>query len=278
MRIPTLMRIARYSLLLAGLAIASCNKTDKTNSVDTTHVVSQAVKVVTIVPASDSAAVYPKVKLQIVSPREGQVIKEVNDSIRVVMMVSGYDLGKRTPGDSAKGIAFSNEGQHVHVIVDDKPYMANYKNGQPFNVGILAPGLHTIRAFPSYSWHESIKSPGAFAARTFYVGEGPKDKKAVAPNDLKKPLLTYSRPKGSYKSGQPILLDFYVTNAKLGAGAYSVAVWIDGKKITTIDAWRPYYIKDLGIGKHTVHLQLLDASGNAVPGSYNSPQQEITVE
>jgi hypothetical protein len=267
------MRIARYSLLFAGLVLASCNKTDKTQATDTTAAtVPATASNVKVVPAADTTN-YPKVKLQIVSPREGQVLSNAKDSVRVVMMVTGYDLGKRTPGDSAKGIAFSTEGQHVHVIVDDKPYMANYKNGQPFNVGVLAPGVHTIRAFPSYSWHESIKSPGAFATRTFFVGS----KQAVVTN-LLGPLLTYSRPKGSYAAGQPILLDFYVSNAALAPDGFKVAVWIDGKQATTIDSWKPYYIEGLEKGKHTVHLQLLDASGNAVPGLYNSPKQDITVE
>ena len=270
------MRIARYSVLLAGLAIAGCTKSERTSAVDSTQT-AQAPSNVTITPVSDSAK-YPTVKLQIVSPREGQVIKDTRDSVRIVMMVSGYDLGKPTSGDSTKGIAYSKEGQHVHVIVDDKPYMANYKNGQPFNVGILAPGIHTIRAFPSYSWHESIKSPGAFATRTFYVGVGPKDTKLAVANNLLGPLLTYSRPKGTYNAGQPILLDFYVSNAKLAPDAFKVAVWVDGKQTTTLTNWQPYYINGLSKGTHKIHVQLLDPAGNAVPGSYNSPQQEITVQ
>jgi hypothetical protein len=273
-----MMKIARYSLLMAGLAVAGCTKSDKTAATDTTESVAVAAPSnVTITPVGDSAH-YPKVKLQIVSPREGQVLTNANDSVRIVMMVTGYRLGKPTSGDSAKGIAYSKEGQHVHVIVDDKPYMANYKNGQPFNVGVLAPGAHTIRAFPSYSWHESIKSPGAFATKTFYVGKGPDDANAAPSNNLQGPLLTYSRPKGTYTTGQPVLLDFYVSNAELSADGYKVAVSVDGKQIETLDTWQPYYLKGLAAGKHTIHLQLLDAKGNPVPGSYNSPEQEIEVK
>src|SRR5204862_1172745 len=116
---------------------------------------------VKIEPATGSPQ-YPDAKLTIVSPREGQVLKNAMDSVMVVMQVSGTKLEVPTGADSTRGIAYSKQGQHVHVIVDDKPYMADYKNGQPFNVGLLAPGMHTIRAFPSYSWHESIKSKNAF--------------------------------------------------------------------------------------------------------------------
>src|ERR1017187_5130879 len=70
---------------------------------------------------------YPDAKLEIVSPKEGQVLKNASDSVRVVMQVSGATLGVPTDADSTLGIAYSKQGQHVHVIVDDKPYMAYYK-------------------------------------------------------------------------------------------------------------------------------------------------------
>jgi hypothetical protein len=268
---------------LVGTSFVGTGCQKKTEQVATTDS-SQVAPVqqnVTMVPATDTSH-YPSVKLTIVSPREGQVIKEATDSVLVVMNVTGAQLGARTPGDSTKGIAFTPQGQHVHVIVDEKPYMANYRNGQPFNVGILTPGLHTIRAFPSFSWHESIKTPGAFATRTFYVGEGPKKGEHAAPpsNNMNGPLLTYSRPKGTYKASesQKILLDFYVTNAKLGPKEYKVQVGVDGTTMPEITKWQPYYLSGLAKGKHTIKLQLVDPQGKPVPGSYNSPSSEITVE
>ena len=231
--------------------------------------------------AADSSPEFPNAKLQIVSPREGQVLKNANDSVAVVMNVTGMELAKPTEGDATRGIAFSKDGAHVHVIIDEKPYMADYKNGQPFMVGVLAPGKHTIRAFPSRSWHESVKTAGAFATRTFYVGEAPKKgMKDSTATDLKGPLLTYSRPKGTYsaKDAEKLLLDFYVSNCKLAADGYHVAVSIDGKDMGTIANWAPRYITGLTSGKHTIALKLLDAKGNVVPGAYNSPSAEITVQ
>src|ERR1700733_7219231 len=152
-----------FSVILAislGALLASCSKKAEETTVDTTQHIQ-----VMAAPHFD----YPDAKLVIVSPREGQILKNATDSVLVVMQVSGETLGVPTGADSTMGIAYSKQGQHVHIIVDDKPYMAYYKNGQPFNVGVLAPGMHTIRAFPSFSWHESIKSPNAFATRTFYV-------------------------------------------------------------------------------------------------------------
>lgn len=264
---------------LVGIAILSatllsCSKQqEQTAAVDTTHPVS-------IVPAP--ARTYPDATLQIVAPRDGEVLK-ANDSVRIVMQVSGTELGVHTDADSTLGIAYSKMGQHVHVIVDDKPYMADYKNGQPFNVGMLAPGMHTIRAFPSFSWHESIKAPHAFATRTFYVGSMPaanaaSDSSSI--NNLNGPLLTYSRPKGAYMGGEDssVLLDFYVSNTTLAPDGYKVKVWIDSTAIPDIVKWQPYFIQGLSKGKHAVKLQLVAPNGSVVPGPYNSPTGEISIE
>ena len=232
---------------------------------------------ITIEPATGSPA-YPDAKLVIVSPREGQVLKNATDSVLVVMQVSGITLGAPTDADSTRGIAYSKQGQHIHIIVDDKPYMAYYKNGQPFNVGLLAPGMHTVRAFPSYSWHESIKAPNAFGARTFFVGSAPEGNVAVK-NNLTAPLLTYSRPKGTYIGSDTakVLLDFYVTNATLAANGYKVKLTIDTTAMPDIVKWQPYFIEGLAQGKHTIKMQLVDSTGHAVPGTYNSLSSEITI-
>jgi len=262
-----------FSIILAFAFIgtlSSCSKKTEETAVDTT----QHIQVIAA-PHFD----YPDAKLVIVSPREGQILKNAADSVLVVMQVSGETLGIPTGSDSTMGIAYSKQGQHVHIIVDDKPYMAYYKDGQPFNVGVLAPGMHTIRAFPSFSWHESIKSPNAFATRTFYVGASAADN-MTPPNDLNGPLLTYSRPKGTYTGGEDakVLLDFFVSNATLAPDGYKVKLWIDTAAMPDITRWQPYYIEGLMNGKHTIKLELVDAKGAVVPGPYNSPSGEITIK
>ncbi|HEX5315033.1 MAG TPA: hypothetical protein VFX22_00160 [Candidatus Kapabacteria bacterium] len=262
---------AVIAVMVLGM-LASCGKRSEqvASNVDTTQRIQ-------VVPAPQMA--YPAAKLKIIAPREGEILKNPKDSVRIVMEVTGTSLGVHTDADSTLGIAYAKQGQHVHVILDDKPYMADFRNAQPFNVGVLTPGIHTIRAFPSFSWHESIKSPGAFATRTFYVGNGPKPN-AIHPNNLEGPLLTYSRPKGTYAAGEgsKVLLDFYVSNATLASDAYKVKLWIDGAPMPDIIKWQPYYIKGLSAGKHTIHLQLVAPNGSVVPGAYNSPSEEITIE
>jgi hypothetical protein len=276
--------VALASILVASSTmLAGCAKKSDQAKTDSTHITTDTAKttaVIAIIPA-DSSMDFPNAKLLIVSPREGQVLTKASDSVGVIMNVTGMELGLPTGNDSARGVAYSKQGSHVHVIIDEKPYMADYKNGQPFMVGMLAAGKHTIRAFPSRSYHESVKSAGAFATRTFYVENGPeKGMKDTMGPDLKAPMLTYSRPKGTYTAAeaQKLLLDFYVSNAKLGPKDYSVDVTVDGKEISKLTKWQAYYITGLGTGKHTIQLALLDKDGKIVAGAFNAPKMEITVQ
>ncbi len=100
--------------------------------------------------------------------------------------------------------------------------------------------------------------------------------------DMKKPLLTYSRPKGDYNGAdaEAIMVDFWLTNAKLsGDGSeYKVRLSVDGKEVKMIENWQPIWLKGWSDGKHEVKLELVDKDGKLVEnGGYNSTTQEITV-
>jgi hypothetical protein len=100
--------------------------------------------------------------------------------------------------------------------------------------------------------------------------------------DRTKPLLTYSRPKGEYKGDDTnaIMIDFWLSNAKLkGAGGdYRVRYSVDGGEAKYIDKWEPIWLTGWTAGKHTIKLELVDASGNPVEnGGYNTTSREITV-
>lgn len=100
--------------------------------------------------------------------------------------------------------------------------------------------------------------------------------------DKTKPLLTYSRPKGEYKGADAdaIMIDFWLSNAKLkgDGGEYRVRYSVDGGEAKYIDKWEPIWLSGWISGKHTVKLELLDASGNAVEnGGYNTTSRDITV-
>ena len=100
--------------------------------------------------------------------------------------------------------------------------------------------------------------------------------------DRTKPLLTYSRPKGEYKGedANTIMIDFWLLNAKLqgDGGQYRVRYSVDGGEPKYIDKWEPIWLTGWTAGKHTVHLELVDGSGNPVEnGGYNSTSRDITL-
>ncbi|HEX8070124.1 MAG TPA: hypothetical protein VF546_09250 [Pyrinomonadaceae bacterium] len=100
--------------------------------------------------------------------------------------------------------------------------------------------------------------------------------------DPKKPLLTYSRPKGEYKGADAdaIMLDFWLSNAKLqgDGGDYRVRYTVDNAAPQYLDKWTPIWLSGWVAGKHTVKLELVDREGNVVDnGGYNATTREITV-
>lgn len=215
---------------------------------------------------------FEEVAFDIVTPQEGAAVS--GDSIEVTVALRGVELRAPTPGEGANSLAYSMDGQHIHVIVDNEPYMAKYDT--TFRIGGLAPGEHTLVAFPSRSWHESVKTPGAVVARRFSVGENPSSWSF----DPSAPALVYSRPKGEYagKDAAKVMLDFYLLNVDLAADGYRVIASIDGTVIDTLQEWKPYHITGLSNGEHTIGLQLIDAEGNPVEnGPYGTIERTITV-
>lgn len=251
--------------------------------------------------------------LKIVEPREGATI--TGSTVRLKLNLTS-DKGYKTGKDPATGM-----GPHIHVILDNQPYEAYYNLDQPFELRNVSEGRHTIRVFASRAWHESYKNDGNFQMVTFSVKGGgdaskptttntgqvmadnknkpqagntnanaaqPAEGKDMAPSnagdvDPKKPLLTYSRPKGEYKGADAdaIMIDFWLTNAKLAGegGDYRVRYTVDGGEAKMLDKWQPIWLTGWTNGKHTIKLELVDKNGNTVAnGDYNSTTRDITVQ
>ena len=165
-------------------------------------------------------------------------------------------------------------GPHLHVILDNQPYIPIYDLNQPLVLPDLSPGSHTLRVFASRPWHESFKNEGAYAQTTFHVFTKTDDNTP----DPKLPLLTYSRPQSSY-GAEPILLDFYLTNAPLHLVAkenpndkfsdWRIRSTINGESFI-FDRWQAVYLKGFHPGKNWVKLEFLDNQGNAVKNAFNT--------
>jgi hypothetical protein len=202
-------------------------------------------------------------QVTILSPRKNDVLSDATVSVR--FLVKDLPLFR----DETFGL-----GPHLHVLLDNRGYQAVYDTSQPLVFDNLEPGTHTIRAFASRPWHESFKNDGAFAQTTFHVLTKTQDNNP----DPELPLLTYSRPQGTY-GAEPILLDFYLTNAPLHLVAQAdatddIADWrirctVNGDSFL-IDRWQPLYLKGFKPGKNWVQLEYLDDKGNPVQNVFNN--------
>ncbi|MEH1873896.1 hypothetical protein [Nostoc sp.] len=165
-------------------------------------------------------------------------------------------------------------GPHLHVILDNQPYIPVYDLNQPLVLPDLSPGTHTLRVFASRPWHESFKNEGAYAQTTFHVFTKTDDNNP----DIKLPLLTYSRPQSSY-GAEPILLDFYLTNAPLHLvgkenpndefSDWRIRSTINGESFI-FDRWQAVYLKGFKPGKNWVKLEFLDNQGNSLKNAFNT--------
>ena len=173
-------------------------------------------------------------------------------------------------------------GPHLHVFLDDEPYRPVYDLSQPLVFEGLSPGTHTLRVFASRPWHESFKNEGAYAQVTFHV-------LTKTPNNNPNPalpLLTYSRPQGSY-GAEPVMLDFYLTNAPLHFVAQenetdNISDWrirctINGQSFV-MDRWQPLYLKGLKPGQNWVKLEFLDDAGNPVGNVFNTTARLVNYQ
>ena len=200
---------------------------------------------------------FPKANLEMISPKG-----KVNSGKQTFQFeVEDFDLAEPTEGDRASLLANSAKGQHIHFILNNGPYQAQYEN--EFEAE-LSEGHNVILAFLSRSYHESVKSKRAFVFTDIQIGDD------YAAFDQTAPHLIYSRPKGSYKLSESnrILIDFYLLNAELSAKGMKVELSID-ETIFLLDSWQPYWVEGLDAGEHQFRLRLLDADNNLVFGPFN---------
>ena len=211
----------------------------------------------------------PQVK--ILSPQPDEVLQD--DTVTARFQVQDLPIFKNPQLDS---------GLHLDVILDNQPSVPIYDLNQPLVLPNLTPGTHTLRVFASRPWEESFKNDGAYAQTTFHIFTKTDDNN---PSPTQ-PLLTYNSPQGSY-GAEPILLDFYLTNAPLHLVAQEnrqdeIADWrirctINGNSFV-IDHWESIYLKGFKPGKNWVQLEFLNEQGDPVKNVFNNTVRVITYD
>ena len=181
--------------------------------------------------------------------------------------VDNYELGIQTENEFKFKLANSAKGQHIHFIVNNKPYSAHYTNKFQKK---LKDGNNVILAFLSRSHHESVKNPNAYVFTQ--VGESEKI-------DLEKQYLFYSRPKGTYtgEDTEKLLLDFFLVNTSLSSDGNKVRVTIQDSEFL-IDEWAPYIIEGLPKGEISIKIELLNSQGKLIETPFNPSVRKITLK
>lgn len=263
-----------WKLVLAGITatavMASCNNTanKQRDAADTTAVSDTAQ--ITVNPLSH-AKDFPGAKLTINSLTAEKVGA---DSARITVKygVENFTLTEQTEHDHH--LANSHEGQHIHFILNNKPYDALYK--PEHSVVVEADKEYTLLSFLSRSFHESLKTQDAYKLVKFKVNKEGAIEELPVPTE---PSLFYSRPKGEYKGHdtEHLLLDFFVINTTISADEHHVKAEINGEEFK-LDQWVPYEILNLPLGENTVELTLVDKDGKKVSGDHTSVERKITLK
>ena len=210
-------------------------------------------------------------QVQIISPKSEEVLQD--NSLKVKFSVKDLPVFK----NPQLGL-----GPHLQVILDNEQYQEVYDLDHPLEIPNLSAGTHTLRVFASTPWYESFKNEGAYDQVKFHVFT-----KSDRNNpDPELPLLTYSRPEGDY-GAEPILLDFYLTNAPLHLvarekenekiGDWRIRCTVNGESFI-LDRWHSLYLKGFKSGKNWVKLEFLDGKGEPVKNVFNSTIRTITYD
>ena len=208
-------------------------------------------------------------QVSILSPKPDQTLTD--DRVTVKLAVKDLPIFKQPE----LGL-----GNHLHVILDKQTYQGVYDLSQPLVFKNLAAGTHSLRVFASRPWHESFKNTGAYAQVSFNV----LTKTAENNPDPNQPLLTYSRPTGTY-GAEPIMLDYYLTNAPSAVtqgDQNSVPNWriratVNDQRFI-LDRWNPVYLQGFKIGKNWVRLELVNDLGTPIPNVYNDSVSIVTYD
>lgn len=210
-------------------------------------------------------------QVRILSPQPDEVLQAETVNVRLEVR------GLRIFQNPQLGL-----GPHLKFVLDNQSAINVYDLNQPIVLKDLLPGTHTIRVFAVRPWDESYKNQGAYAQTTFHIYT-----RTEANNpDPEQPLLTYNLPKGEY-GAEPIMLDFYLTNAPLHLVAqenpddnivdWRIRVTVNGSSFV-VDRWEPIYLKGFEPGKNWVKLEFLDEQGDSVGNLFNNTARSLTYQ
>jgi len=251
------------TLTIISVAIVSCKK--NTEDTQTSEHSEEKASTISVVALEHSKS-FDQASLKVST---FQTEKISSDSVRLNIQyeIENFQLTEQTDHDHH--LANSHDGQHIHFILNNQPYVALYK--PEHSVVLPVNSEHYLLSFLSRSYHESIKTEKAFELIHFKIdSEGNID---ILPKPTE-PALFYSRPKGDYigDDTKELLLDFFITNFTLDNHTYRVKALINEEEFT-LDKWIPYKVIGLPMGKNIIKIDLIDKDGNIIKGDNTSVER-----
>lgn len=204
------------------------------------------------------------VEVRILKPEMDEVLK--TSRVRVEFEITNFEMKKNGP--------------HLHLVLDNGPFVEHFDAQKPFIFQSLSPGAHLLAVFPVTSWHESWKDKESIALVRFYV----RSKTPDPGEDLEAPLLIFNMPQGKAGRwvGRWILFDFWLLNAQIASGDtriedHRVRYVLDGAA-SLLEYWETRFWLDLANGDHEIQVELTDRRGRFVPnGRWNRVRRAFYV-
>jgi hypothetical protein len=200
------------------------------------------------------------VTVRIISPRPREIIPTT--VVDVFLQVDNYLMAE--------------EGNRLHVLVDNEPPVAWHETTRPFPLKNLNPGGHTVRVLVVRPDGSALRQPGAFAMVHFYV----KRKDFQNYTDPSLPFLTVNQPApGAVQldANDRLCFDYWIHNVDFAAET--------GVKLRyKLDAYEgvlneqgPVLWSNLQPGRHRLLVELFDATGQPIFGPFNRVEREFEV-
>ncbi|WP_376777551.1 hypothetical protein [Flavobacterium covae] len=170
---------------------------------------------------------------------------------------NNYQLGISTPDQATVNLPFSPMGQHLHLIIDDAPYIGIPNNSFKYN---LTDGEHSIVIAAGRSYHEIYKNPEAIITVKSTIKNGEEINRV---NTNQESDIFASRPRGSYSTtdAKRLLIDYILTEASkmnIDSKKYTVRITLNQTPFLS-EKWVPKVLEGLNrIGTHKLTLDLYD--------------------
>ncbi len=162
-------------------------------------------------------------------------------------------------------------GNAIMVSLDNQPPRKHAVRNAPYVITGLSEGGHTVQAWLVGPDGLIVNSPNAKVTIHFYTRR--KDfQNFLGANETS---VSINQPRGTYDGprADQVILDFKVSNPPAG---YLVRYSVAGKT-QTVNSDAPVNLGILPAGPHTLTLEVLDAQGNSLPGSFAKAQTSFVV-